>query len=61
MLYLKSVGCFLDQDRGIIYPSFTNDTPDLNAGVSLTEDIIPGEWIESLDKEDLKFVKNFLS
>ena len=61
MTYLQSVGSFLDTKTAIIYPAFENDTPDLDNGVSLTEDIIPGEWFENLDENDRKIVEKFLS
>ena len=56
MIYLQSVGSFLDQETKTIYPAFENDTPDLDNGVSLTEDIIPGEWFENLDENDRNIV-----
>lgn len=61
MTYLQSVGSFLDTKTAMIYPAFENDTPDLDNGVSLTEDIIPGEWLENLDENDRKIVEKFLS
>lgn len=60
MIYLQSVGSFLDKETAMIYPAFENDTPDLDNGVSLTEDIIPGEWLENLDENDRKIVEKLL-
>ena len=61
MTYLESVGSFVDLQTGIVYPAFENSTPDLDNGVSLIEDIIPGDWLEALSPEDYSLVKKFVA
>jgi hypothetical protein len=60
LVKLNSVGSFVDTETKMVYPQFENDTPDIKNGVSLTEDMIPGEWLDSLSKEDLLVVKELV-
>ncbi len=60
MIYLKSVGSYLDDEKGIIYPAFSNNTPDTDLPISLVDDEVSSDWIESLSREDYLRVEKFL-
>jgi len=60
LVKLNSVGSFVDTETKMVYPQFENDTPDIKNGVSLTEDMIPGEWLDLLSQEDLLVVKELV-
>lgn len=60
LIELKSVDCYLDKDKGIIYPINKNNTPDFNCEISLFKDEVSLEWITSLSKEDIKECYPFL-
>ena len=60
LVKLNSVGSFVDTETKMVYPQFENDTPDVKNGVSLTEDMIPGDWFDSLSQEDLLVVKKLV-
>ena len=55
---LESVGSFIGKD-GTVYPAMTNNKPDLDAGVELSE--VDDEWLDSLSKEDKKIISKFES
>lgn len=57
---LESVGCFLDLNVGSVYPIKENGTPDYNCEISLYEDEVSYEWLNSLSKVDYKKIKPFL-
>lgn len=57
MIYLESVGSFYDPKNGMIYPSFENNEPDLDCGISLEEDEVASDWWEALTKEEYNLVK----
>jgi len=52
MIYLKSVGSFIDPNTANIYPSFDNGKSDLKNPISLLEDEVSMEWWDSLSEED---------
>ena len=60
LVKLNSVGSFVDTETKMVYPQFENDTPDLDNGVSLIEDEIPGDWFDSLSQKDLLVVKELV-
>lgn len=51
MIYFESVGSFIDLEKGIVYPAFENDTPDMENGVEIYE--TSEEWFDSLTVSDL--------
>lgn len=59
-MYLESVGSFINLATAIVYPAFDNNTPDLENGVSLVDDMIPGEWLDALSSEDYLVVEKFI-
>ena len=61
LVELKSVGSLLDPDTGCIYPQFSGgDLPDLDLEISLYDDEVSSEWIDSLSKEDYELVKPYI-
>lgn len=57
---LESVGCFLDSDVGSVYPIYVENGEekcDFNLEISLAEDEVSSEWIESLSPEDYEKCK----
>jgi len=64
MIYLKSVGSFIDPNTANIYPAFDNGKSDLNNPISLLEDEVSAEWWNSLNNKDYKIttiIKNKLT
>jgi len=53
LIYLKSVGAYLNQQKGIIYPVLENNKPDTECPISLKDDEISKEWYHSLSSEDM--------
>ena len=49
VLVLESVGSCVDTD-GVVYPMYTDDTPDLNCGTEFI--YTTDEWSETLSEED---------
>ena len=58
---LKSVGSYLDEDIGVIYPIEEDGTPDYGCSISLYDDEVSSEWIESLSDEDYNVCKPYLN
>ena len=61
---LESVGCFLASDVGSVYPIYIEDGEDkcdYNLEISLYEDEVSLDWIESLSPEDYEKCKFWLS
>ena len=58
---LKSVGSYLDTDIGVIYPIEEDGTPDYGCSISLYDDEVSSEWIESLSDEDYNVCKPYLN
>ena len=61
---LESVGCFLDSDVGSVYPIYIEDGEekcDFSLEISLYEDEVSSDWIESLSPEDYEKCKFWLS
>ncbi len=52
MIYLKSVGSFIDPNTANVYPAFDNGKSDLKNPISLLEDEVSMEWWDSLSVED---------
>ena len=61
---LESVGCFLDSDVGSVYPIYIENGEekcDFSLEISLFEDEVSSDWIESLSPEDYEKCKVWLS
>jgi hypothetical protein len=56
MIYLDSVGSFIDIVTKIVYPAKTQNTPDMEMGISLDE--VVDEWFDGLSSKDLKNLKS---
>ena len=59
MIYLESVGSYLDPKEGVIYPAFETNEPDINCPISLVEDEVAADWWETLSPNDYKLCKQF--
>ena len=59
MIYLESVGSYLDPKEGVIYPAFETNEPDMNCAISLVEGEVAVDWWEALSPEDYKLCKEF--
>lgn len=59
MIYLESVGSYLDPKEGVIYPAFETNEPDINCPISLVEDEVAADWWETLSPDDYKLCKQF--
>ena len=59
MIYLESVGSYLDPKEGVIYPAFETNEPDINCPISLVEDEVSADWWETLSPDDYKLCKQF--
>ena len=60
---LESVGCYLDSDVGSVYPIYIENGEekcDYNLEISLYEDEVSLDWIESLSPEDYEKCKFWL-
>ena len=57
---LNSVGSLLDSDTGTIYPQLENGNPDWDCPISLYDDEVSAEWLDSLSNEDYKTIEPFL-
>ena len=61
---LESVGCLLDSDVGSVYPIYIENGEekcDYNLEISLYEDEVSLDWIESLSPEDYEKCKVWLT
>ncbi len=58
MIYLRSVGSYIDPNSANIYPAFDNDKADLSNPISLIKDEIAMEWWDSLSKKDYKIAES---
>ena len=58
MIYLKSVGSYINPNTANIYPTFDNGKSDLANPISLIEDEVAMEWWDSLSKEDYETVES---
>ena len=61
---LESVGCFFDSDVGSVYPIYVENGKekcDFELEISLAEDEVSLDWIESLSKEDYEKCKFWLN
>jgi len=61
---LESVGCYLDSDVGSVYPIYIENGEekcDYNLEISLYEDEVSLDWIESLSPEDYEKCKVWLT
>ena len=56
LIYLNSVDSYLNQKKGIIYPSLVNNKPDLDCPISLKEDEVSREWYSALSAVDMHHV-----
>ena len=52
LIELKSVGCLLNMEKGIVYPQYENGKPDMSMPISLIEDEVSSEWYRELSLED---------
>ena len=57
---LKSVGSYLDYQSGVIYPMNSDGSADRECEISLIDDEVSSEWIESLSSEDRFMCKKFI-
>jgi len=57
---LNSVGSLLDSDTGQIYPQLEDGSPDWDCPISLYDDEVSSEWLDSLSKEDMELIKPFI-
>jgi len=53
LIYLKSVGSYLNQQKGIIYPTLKNNQPDTECPIFLKDDEVSKEWFNSLSSDDM--------
>jgi len=60
MVFLESVGSWIDESNGNIYPAFDNGKVDLKYPISIPEDEVALDWIESLSEKDLVTVNKWL-
>ena len=60
LIELKSVGSYLDEDIGVIYPIEEDGTPDYGCSISLYDDEVSVEWLDSLSTEDYKTIEPYL-
>ena len=60
MVYLESVGSWLDRSNGNIYPAFNDGKVDLKYPISIPEGEVALDWIESLSVEDSVLVNIWL-
>lgn len=54
LTYLDSVGSWLNESNGNIFPAFDDGKIDLNNPISLVEDEVSLDWWDSLSIEDMK-------
>jgi len=54
LTYLDSVGSWLDESNGNIFPAFDDGKIDLKNPISLVEDEVSLDWWDSLSIEDMK-------
>ena len=57
MIYLESVGSYIDENTANIYPAFDNGKCDLANPISLLEEEVATDWWEQLNTKDYKIVK----
>ena len=60
LVLLNSVGSVVDLEEKIVYPQLESGLPDLDMGVSLVDDEIPGDWFDALNEQDLAIVKELV-
>jgi len=61
MIYLESVGTFLDTETKMTHPANSDGTPDLYWGMAVPlDDEIDKEWLDALSIEDRAVVSRFL-
>ena len=56
MIFLNSIGTYLDKKTGLIYPAFSNDKPDLSNPISLLDDEVSSDWWDGLSLKDFRIV-----
>ena len=63
MIYLESVGSYIDENTANIYPAFDNGKCDLENPISLKEDEVASDWFDALTKKEhnivLTIIKKF--
>ena len=57
MIYLESVGSYLDPKEGIIYPAFETNEPDMDCPISLVEDEVASDWWDALSPTEWELCK----
>ena len=60
LVELKSVGSLLDIDCGLIYPQLEDGSPDWGCEISLYDDEVSSEWLDSLSDVDYELVKPYI-
>ena len=56
LIYLESVGTFIDPKNAVTYASNKDLTPDLDSGVLIS--MVSNEWISSLSEGDYNTIVN---
>ena len=56
LIYLASVGVFIDQKTLITYKDFGDKTPDLDTGMPLSK--VHNNWIKALSTQDYETIIN---
>ncbi len=59
LIELESVGSWLDNEKGIIYPMMSNGEFFSDEGISLKEDEVASDWWDALSKDDYSICKKW--
>ena len=59
LIELKSVGSWLDNEKGIIYTMMSNGEYFIEEGISLKEDEVASDWWDALTKEEYNICKKW--
>tara|TARA_R100000231_G_scaffold129537_1_gene100950 strand:- start:255 stop:470 length:216 start_codon:yes stop_codon:yes gene_type:complete len=60
LVELKSVGSWVDLDKGIVYPSYANGSVDLDCPNSIMDDEFSEEWYSKLSNSDHEVINEFI-
>jgi len=60
LVELKSVGSWVDLDKGIVYPSYANGSVDLDCPTSLKDDEVSEYWYSKLSNSDHEVINEFI-
>ena len=59
LIELKSVGSWLDNEKGIIYPMMSNGEYFISEGISLKEDEVSADWWDTLSDGEYSICKKW--